>query len=320
MPDLQSIAIASDHAGFELKQKIVAHLRENGHEVEDLGTDSAESTDYPDYAHQVSRSIAGGGCDVGILVCHTGIGMSMAANRHAGIRAAVVDDKDDAVLTRQHNHANVLCLGQRRLDIDAASEIIDAFLSAEEEGDRHQRRVDKINSGACEIAGQDPELAEAIANEAFRQQDNIELIASENFASAAVREAQGSHLTNKYAEGYPGKRWYGGCENVDVAESARHRPRQGAVRCRARQRPAALRLTGQRRGLLLRHRIRRHHPRHGPLATAATSPTATRPTSPVSSTRSPPTASAKATEVIDYDALAEDGGGGASRKMITAGA
>lgn len=219
MPTIQSIAVASDHAGFDLKQKIVAYLREVGHEVDDLGTDSAESTDYPDYAHAVSRLVASGDVDCAILVCHTGIGMSMAANRHPGVRAAVVENIDDALLTREHNGANVLCLGQRKTGEQEAKAIIDAFLATDfDAGGRHERRVNKIQSGAGEIAASDPDVAAAINDEVERQRNNIELIASENFASAAVREAQGSHLTNKYAEGYPGRRWYGGCENVDKVE------------------------------------------------------------------------------------------------------
>ena len=220
MPSLPSIAIACDHAGFELKQKLIARLKEAGHEIRDYGTDCAESTDYPDYAHVVSREVASGNAGIGILVCHTGIGMSMAANRHPGIRAAVVDSPEYASLTRIHNGANILCLGAHRLNEEKAAEIVEVFLAGEfETGGRHERRVEKINSGTGSIASQDPELAAAISSEAERQQNNIELIASENFASSAVREAQGSHLTNKYAEGYPGRRWYGGCENVDTAES-----------------------------------------------------------------------------------------------------
>ena len=220
MPLLQTIAIAADHAGFELKQKLASRLKESGHKILDLGTNSPESTDYPDYAHAVSRDVAAGTAQVGILVCHTGIGMSIAANRHPGIRAAVVDNPEYASLTRTHNGANILCLGAHRLNEEKAEAIVSAFLDAKfEPGGRHERRVSKINSGTGTIATQDPELGDAISREKERQQNNIELIASENFASSAVREAQGSHLTNKYAEGYPGRRWYGGCENVDTAES-----------------------------------------------------------------------------------------------------
>jgi len=213
-----SFAIAADHAGFELKQAIAKHLADLGHSVFDFGTDSTESVDYPDFAHSACRAIAHGQADLGILCCYTGIGVSMSANRHPEIRASLATTPETAALTREHNHANVLCFGSLNTDIDAAKKIIAAFLDAEPAGDRHQRRVDKINSGAPDISAVDPAVAASIEDEEQRQQDNIELIASENFASKAVREAQGSVLTNKYAEGYPGRRWYGGCENVDVIE------------------------------------------------------------------------------------------------------
>ena len=219
MPNIHSIAIASDHAGYSLKEMLCDYLKENDYEIENLGTDSADSTDYPDYAQAVSKKVASGSASFGVLVCHSGIGMSIAANRHPGIRAAVVNVPEDATLTRVHNDANVLCIGAQRTDKETAKQILSAFLDADfESGGRHERRVNKINSNVAPITDQDPELATAISKEIQRQQSNIELIASENFASAAVREAQGSLLTNKYAEGYPGRRWYGGCENVDLAE------------------------------------------------------------------------------------------------------
>ena len=213
-----SFALAADHAGFELKQAIASYLAESGHEIADFGTDSSESTDYPDYAHRACRAIAAGEADFGILCCYTGIGMSMSANRHPEIRASLAPNAETAALTREHNHANVLCFGSLNTDLESAKEIIAAFLAAEPAGDRHQRRVDKISSGALDISAVDPQVAASIEEEERRQNDNIELIASENFTSKAVREAQGSVLTNKYAEGYPGRRWYGGCENVDVVE------------------------------------------------------------------------------------------------------
>jgi glycine hydroxymethyltransferase len=219
MPKIHSIAIASDHAGYNLKEILCGHLMENDYQVENLGTDSANSTDYPDYAHAVSQKVASGEASVGVLVCHSGIGMSIVANRHPEIRAAVVNVPEDATLTRVHNDANILCIGAQRTDEGTAKEILSAFLGADfEDGGRHERRVNKINCNVAPITEQDPELASAIHKEIKRQENNIELIASENFASAAVREAQGSQLTNKYAEGYPGRRWYGGCENVDLAE------------------------------------------------------------------------------------------------------
>ncbi|MEE3178031.1 MAG: ribose 5-phosphate isomerase B [Verrucomicrobiota bacterium] len=219
MPKIHSIAIASDHAGYDLKETLCDHLKENGHQVENLGTDSTDSTDYPDYAHAVSKKVTSGETSFGVLICHSGIGMSIVANRHPGIRAAVVNVPEDATLTRAHNDANILCIGAQKTDEQTAKNILSAFLDADfEDGGRHERRVNKINCNVSPITEQDPELSVAINKEIQRQENNIELIASENFASAAVREAQGSQLTNKYAEGYPGRRWYGGCENVDLAE------------------------------------------------------------------------------------------------------
>ena len=219
MPKIHSIAIASDHAGYDLKETLCDHLKENGHQVENLGTDSTDSTDYPDYAHAVSKKVTSGETSFGVLICHSGIGMSIVANRHPGIRAAVVNVPEDATLTRVHNDANILCIGAQKTDEQTAKNILSAFLDADfEDGGRHERRVNKINCNVSPITEQDPELSAAINKEIQRQENNIELIASENFASAAVREAQGSQLTNKYAEGYPGRRWYGGCENVDLAE------------------------------------------------------------------------------------------------------
>jgi glycine/serine hydroxymethyltransferase len=165
--------------------------------------------------------VANGEVDFGILCCSTGIGMSMAANKVPGVRAALVVNPEVAALTRQHNDANVVCLGAKTSTPEQAVKILEAFLQADFEGGRHERRVNKIEDDMHpELALEqiDPEIASVIEHERRRQQENIELIASENFTSPAVMEAQGSVLTNKYAEGYPKKRWYGGCENVDVAE------------------------------------------------------------------------------------------------------
>ncbi len=158
-----------------------------------------------------------------MLICATGIGMSMAANKVPGVRAALVADEQMAALARQHNNANVLCLGaSQSLRRSDARKILDAFLAAQFEGGRHERRISKMEPSptplSLRLKAVDPEVANAIFLERQRQQENIELIASENFVSPAVMEAQGSVLTNKYAEGYPGKRWYGGCENVDIVE------------------------------------------------------------------------------------------------------
>jgi RpiB/LacA/LacB family sugar-phosphate isomerase len=213
-----SITLGADHAGFVLKEALKQHLEKRGFHVTDAGTHSAESTDYPEYAQLVAGAVAAGQSDFGLLVCSTGIGMSMAANKVPGVRAALVTDERVATLTRQHNDANVLCIGASVVTTDQAFKIADAFFKAQFEGGRHERRVKKLEDGGRAIEVVDPAIAEAIRLETKRQQENIELIASENFTSVAVMRAQGSALTNKYAEGYPGKRWYGGCEHVDVVE------------------------------------------------------------------------------------------------------
>lgn len=138
------IAIASDHAGFELKQRIVAALTAEGHEVQDFGTASDEPVDYPDYAEPAARAVAGGDVERGILVCGSGVGVAMVANKVDGVRAASVHDADEAELSRRHNDANVLTLGGRTTIPDQAVAIVDTFLNTEFEGGRHQRRVDKI--------------------------------------------------------------------------------------------------------------------------------------------------------------------------------
>ena len=157
-----------------------------------------------------------------MLICTTGIGVTITANKVGGIRAALVSDAATAAMTRQHNDANVLCLAGKTTPPDVAKKILEAFINAKFEGGRHECRVRKMDSqfapANLRLANVDAEVAIAIDHERKRQQENIELIASENFTSPAVMEAQGSVLTNKYAEGYPKKRWYGGCENIDVIE------------------------------------------------------------------------------------------------------
>jgi glycine hydroxymethyltransferase len=213
-PAPQRIIAGADHGGWQLKDALIEHLRGRGYTVEDAGTHNADRVDYPDYAEHVSRAVLAGEADAGLLVCTTGIGMSIAANRHPGIQAALLHTLKDAEMTRRHNNANVMAFSGD-VDAAAAKEMADKFLTTAFDGGRHAGRVDKMNAG---IAVTDPAVADAIHHEEQRQQNNIELIASENFVSRAVREAQGSVLTNKYAEGYPGKRWYGGCENVDIVE------------------------------------------------------------------------------------------------------
>ena len=138
------VSIGADHAGFELKEKIRKLLTGQGIEVADEGTHSAESVDYPDYARKVAEAVAGKGSQRGILVCGSGIGMAMAANKVRGVRAAHVTSEEEARLSRQHNDANVLTLGGRVLDHDAALRIVQTFLNTDFEGGRHQRRVEKI--------------------------------------------------------------------------------------------------------------------------------------------------------------------------------
>ncbi|MBI4878232.1 MAG: ribose 5-phosphate isomerase B [Planctomycetes bacterium] len=138
------IAVGADHAGAGLKDRLCAFLRELGHEALDLGTRGGASVDYPDFAHAVAGAVAAGQAERGILVCGTGQGMAMAANRHQGVRAAVCRDLFDTGLARRHNDANVLCVGARVVGEGLAEEMTRVFLETGFEGGRHQRRVDKI--------------------------------------------------------------------------------------------------------------------------------------------------------------------------------
>lgn len=140
------IAIAADHGGFELKNSMVEYIKSLGNEVENLGTNSSESVDYPDFAKKVCEEIQKGNSELGILICGTGIGMSLAANKFKGIRAACVSDVYSAKMSRNHNNANVLCIGARVVGDEVAKLIIKTFLENEFEAGRHQRRVDKIMS------------------------------------------------------------------------------------------------------------------------------------------------------------------------------
>ena len=221
-PALPRVALGADHAGFALKEAVRQQLQAGGYQVADFGTHSTEPTDYPDYAQAVGHAVAEGRADLGVLCCTTGVGMSMAANKIPGIRAALVFDEATAALARRHNDANVLCLAAQRTPAEAAGKVVAAFVQARFEGGRHERRINKLEPRLTplgeRLASVDPQIAAVIDHERQRQCENIELIASENFTSLAVMEAQGSVLTNKYAEGYPRKRWYGGCEFVDESE------------------------------------------------------------------------------------------------------
>jgi glycine hydroxymethyltransferase len=210
------IAIGADHGAVDLKNAVVAHIKAAGHDVTDFGTQTHEAVDYADYANLVARNVADGTYDFGILACTSGVGMCIAANRHRHVRAANVRSVEETVTTRQHNDSNVLCLSGKFTDVATAIAMADAFLATAFEAGRHEARV--LASSGSRISVTDPAIYAAMTAEAHRQRNNIELIASENFASPAVMEAQGSLLTNKYAEGYPGRRWYGGCDHVDVVE------------------------------------------------------------------------------------------------------
>ncbi len=135
------IVIGSDHAGYNLKNKVIAHLKENGYEPMDVGTYSSDSCHYPDYAAKVAEAVSSGEYERGILVCGTGIGMSMAANKHKGIRAACCSDTFSARLTRMHNDANVLCFGERVVGEGLACDMVDLFITTEFEGGKHALRV-----------------------------------------------------------------------------------------------------------------------------------------------------------------------------------
>ena len=213
------IAIGADHRGYATKEFLKEVLSQKGISIQDVGTYSVESCDYSDYARAVCYSVINGTAHLGILICCTGIGMSMAANKFPGIRAALVHEQEEAILTRKHNNANVLCLSEKTSH-DEILKIVDLFLQTNFEGGRHERRIKKMEQSVKinSLQQVDPDIARFIAAEKQRQQDHLELIASENFVSPAVMQAQGSVLTNKYAEGYPAKRWYGGCEYIDEIE------------------------------------------------------------------------------------------------------
>ncbi|MDF1790639.1 MAG: ribose 5-phosphate isomerase B [Thalassobaculaceae bacterium] len=141
-----AIAIASDHAGFPLKTELAAMLREKGYDVLDLGTDGPASVDYPDFAYEMARALKDGRAARGVLVCGTGLGISIAANRYPWVRAALCHDVTTARLSREHNDANVIALGGRLLGTELARDCVDAFLSTGFGGDRHAARVGKLTS------------------------------------------------------------------------------------------------------------------------------------------------------------------------------
>lgn len=139
------IAVGSDHGGYALKEILESWLVSLGHEVEDVGTHAEVPVDYPIYAHAVAHRIADGRADLGVLVCGSGIGMSIAANRHPGVRAALVSEPWSAALARRHNDAQILCMGGRATGPDLAKACVDAWMQAEFEGGRHSRRVEAVD-------------------------------------------------------------------------------------------------------------------------------------------------------------------------------
>jgi ribose 5-phosphate isomerase B len=142
------IAIGADHAGYQLKQGLRAALEAQGHEVVDYGTHSSEPADYPDYGRAVAGAVSRGEAERGVVICSTGVGISIAANKVRGVRAALAYNTDEVVLTREHNDANVLAMGARYTSLKQAQEWVDIFLKTEFLGGRHKRRVDKIEQGS----------------------------------------------------------------------------------------------------------------------------------------------------------------------------
>ena len=217
------ISIGSDHGGVELKALAVSALS-GEFAIDDKGPFDRDPCDYPDYAVKVALDVASGAADFGVLICRSGIGMSMAANRFQNVRAALCHTVDAAVLSRQHNGANVICIAGDSVSGEYALEMIRAFAATPvDESERHARRRAKLEragrlSDASGLLAADPEVFAAIAAQTAQEDTEINLIASENTSSRACREAAGSVLMNKYAEGYPGKRWYSGCLPVDAAE------------------------------------------------------------------------------------------------------
>ena len=138
------IAVGSDHAGYQLKEMLAAHLSELGHDVEDLGTHSEQSVDYPEYGAAVGLAVTEGRAQLGLCTCGTGMGIAIAANKVPGVRAAVVHDVTTARLARTHNHANVVCMGGRILGTEVAKDAIDTFLESVPVGGRHARRIEEI--------------------------------------------------------------------------------------------------------------------------------------------------------------------------------
>ncbi len=141
------IIIGSDHAGYPMKEKVTAHLRERGVQVEDIGTHSEEAVDYTDFGKNVARKVSDGSFDRGILICGTGLGMSMVANRYRGVRAALANDLFSAIMSRRHNDSNILAMGSRLIGDTLAFQLVDTWLETPFDGGRHQGRLEKMDIG-----------------------------------------------------------------------------------------------------------------------------------------------------------------------------
>ncbi len=226
---MAKVVIGADHAGFELKEKIKIFLQEKGFEVEDKGTFSQDRGDYPDFARPVAEDVSSGKADLGILVCGTGIGMSIVSNKFPKVRSALVYNEYTARMAKAHTNANILVFSGRVISPEYAKVLLSTFFETTFEGNRHQERIEKINDIEKEILDSfasyfrelrrfDPEVFDAIVKEFEKQETMINLIASENLTSLRVLLALFNPMNNKYAEGYPGKRYYGGCEFVDIVE------------------------------------------------------------------------------------------------------
>ncbi len=218
------LIMGADHGGYDVKEALKTALQAAECDVHDIGCFASDSVDYPDYAAAVGEAVTTGEADVGLLVCTTGIGMSIAVNRFPAVRAALCQDPAAARIARDHNDANVLVLAGT-LPPAKAVEIARAWLGGAFSGvERHARRNRKnrlVGNRLVEIDAvrvDDPEVYATLRAHAAQEDRMLNLIASENAVSRAVRETQASVMTNKYAEGYPGKRWYGGCDAVDGVE------------------------------------------------------------------------------------------------------
>lgn len=219
-----NFVVGCDHGGIAVKEAVAEELIRLGHRVEDLGARSETAVDYPDFAVEVAERVVEGSAHFGVLVCRTGIGMSMVANRFAGVRAALCHTVESARLARTHNSANVLALSGSLPLADARAIAVAFAQTPSSEEARHQRRLRKLERAArlsepAALAGGDPEVHAAVVAQIRQEESTINLIASENLVTRAVREASGSVFTNKYAEGYPGRRWYNGCVPADTVET-----------------------------------------------------------------------------------------------------